>query len=85
MTTLLEFTEGSDRLSDDEVVATAMLMLFAGHETTTSLIANGMYVLIKSPAEMARLRADFGLIAAMLRSVNLIAPSATQLPISLYG
>ncbi len=62
LTTLLEFTEGSDRLSDDEVVSTAMLMLFAGHETTTSLIANGMYVLIKSPAEMARLRADLGLI-----------------------
>lgn len=62
LTTLLEFTEGNDRLTDDEATSTAMLMLFAGHETTTSLIANGMYALMKNPAEMERLRADHGLI-----------------------
>ncbi len=62
LTTLLEFTEGDDGLSDDEVVSTAMLMLFAGHETTTNLIGNGMYSLIKNPDEMERLRADHSLI-----------------------
>jgi hypothetical protein len=45
-----------DRLSDDELVATCVLLLFAGHETTTHHIANGLRALLAFPAELARLR-----------------------------
>jgi hypothetical protein len=50
--------DGGDRLSDDELVATCILLLFAGHETTTNHIANGMLALLAFPGELEALRAD---------------------------
>jgi hypothetical protein len=44
-------------LSDDEVVANCVLLLFAGHETTTNLLGNGLYHLLAQPARLAALRA----------------------------
>jgi cytochrome P450 len=35
-----------------------VLLLFAGHETTTNLIGNGLYHLLTHPAELERLRRD---------------------------
>lgn len=45
-------------LSDDEIVHTLMFVLFAGHETTTNLIASGVLWLVRNPALAARLRAE---------------------------
>ena len=50
-------------LSDDEIVHTLMFVLFAGHETTTNLIASGVLWLVRTPGLMARLRAEPGRIA----------------------
>jgi cytochrome P450 len=49
-------------LSEDELVATSVLLLFAGHETTTHLIANGMMALLDHPGEFDRLRAGPALL-----------------------
>src|SRR5207244_904227 len=38
---LVHLEDEGDRLSEDELVATCVLLLFAGHETTTHHIANG--------------------------------------------
>lgn len=46
------------RLSEDELVATCMLVLFAGHETTTHLLGNALNALLDHPAQMALLRAE---------------------------
>jgi hypothetical protein len=54
---LLESHEVGDRLSNDELFATVVLILAAGHETTTNLIGNGLYTLLTHPAELAKLRA----------------------------
>ena len=45
-------------LRDDEIVHTLMFVLFAGHETTTNLIASSVLSLVRNPQLMARLRAE---------------------------
>jgi cytochrome P450 len=47
-----------EQLTEDEVVATAVLLLFAGHETTTKLLANGVLELLRHPEQMELLRED---------------------------
>ncbi len=54
--------EQGQGLSEDELVACCMLFLFAGHETTTNLIGNALFMLCRNPEEQARLRGDPGLI-----------------------
>jgi cytochrome P450 len=46
------------RLSPDEVVATATLLLIAGHETTVNLITNGVLTLLRHPGVLQRLRRE---------------------------
>jgi cytochrome P450 len=52
-----------DALGEDELIAACSLLLFAGHETTTNLIGNGIWALDRHPAEKARLLAAPALIA----------------------
>ncbi|MFE6041851.1 cytochrome P450 [Streptomyces sp. NPDC056452] len=54
--------EGGDRLSSDELVGMAFLLLVAGHETTVNLISNGVRALLDHPDQLALLRADPELI-----------------------
>ena len=49
-------------LTEDELVATCMLVLFGGHETTTNLIANAVNALLDHPGQHERLRAQPALI-----------------------
>ena len=44
-----------ERLDDAELVANAVLLLFAGHETTTNLIANAILALVRNPAALRTL------------------------------
>jgi cytochrome P450 len=66
---LVHLNDAGDRLSDDELVATCILLLFAGHETTTNHIANGLLGLLSFPQEMAKLRADPALAAAAVEEL----------------
>ncbi|HEV7656697.1 MAG TPA: cytochrome P450 [Mycobacteriales bacterium] len=43
------------RLSEDELVATAVLLQMAGHEASVNVVGNGAYALLTHPAERARL------------------------------
>lgn len=56
LTALSQAEEGDDQLSTDELVANAILLLVAGHETTTNLIGNGMLALLQHPHQLAHLR-----------------------------
>lgn len=42
--------------SEDEVVANCVLLVFAGHETTTNLLGNGLFHLLRHPEQYRRLR-----------------------------
>lgn len=61
---LLQGDGAQNRLAADEVVSTLILLLFAGHETTTNLIGNAMLVLLRHRDQMQRLIAEPGLIAS---------------------
>jgi cytochrome P450 len=57
---LVALDDAGDRLSEDELVATCILLLFAGHETTTHHLANGLRALMDFPEEMEKLRQNPG-------------------------
>lgn len=50
--------EDGGRLSPDELIGMAFLLLVAGHETTVNLIGNGVRALLAHPDQLAALRAD---------------------------
>src|SRR3954451_24050005 len=50
-------TEG-DRLSEDELVTTCILLLNAGHEATVNVSGNGLLALLQHPDQLQRLRDD---------------------------
>jgi len=54
---LIAAEEAEARLTEDEIVASCILLLFAGHETTANLIGNGVLAFLRHPAELAKLRA----------------------------
>ena len=56
-------------LSDDEIVATCVILLQAGHETTADLISLGIRGLLLHPGELARLRAEPGRIEAAVEEL----------------
>lgn len=60
-----------DWLDETDVVAMFVVLMFAGHETTTNLIGNGLLALLRNPTQLARLREDptllKGAIEEMLR------------------
>jgi len=58
MSLMLAAEHEGDRLSRDEVVANCVLLLFAGHETTTNLLGNGLFHLLRHPPQRHALAAD---------------------------
>ena len=69
LTELVALDEGGERLSEDELIATCMLLLFAGHETTTHHLANGLRALLAFPGELEKLRADPSLAPAAVEEL----------------
>jgi cytochrome P450 len=61
LTGLAQARESDDQLTDDEIIATAILLFAAGFETTTNLIGNGLLALLQHPDQLERLRAEPGL------------------------
>jgi len=53
---LIDIEEEGEVLSEEELYAQCIALLFAGHETTRNLIGNGMYTLLQNPKQMAELR-----------------------------
>ncbi len=69
LTAMIVAEEAGDRLTEDELLATCVLLFFAGHETTVNLIGNGMLALLRNPSEQERLRRDPSLMAGAIEEM----------------
>jgi pimeloyl-[acyl-carrier protein] synthase len=49
LTALVRAEDNQSRLSEDEIYSTILVLLIAGNETTTNLIGNGLYALLRHP------------------------------------
>jgi cytochrome P450 len=56
LSALVGIRDGSDRLSDRELVSMAFQLMYGAQDTTVNLIGNGMLALLDNPAAMAELR-----------------------------
>ncbi len=70
---------GEDGLSAGELAGACTLLLFAGHETTADLLANGTVALVRHPAELDRLHRDPGMWAMAVEEIlRYDAPTKVQ-------
>lgn len=69
MTGLVEAEADGDRLSREELQSMVLLLLTAGHETTVSLIANGVFALLRNPEQLALLREQPQLISSAVEEL----------------
>jgi len=58
-----------DRLSEEEVIATCIVTMVGGLETTTNLIANGILTLLRHPEQMRRLQDDLSLVPSAVEEM----------------
>ncbi|PBC63868.1 cytochrome [Streptomyces sp. Tue6028] len=73
--------DGPDgRMTDEEIVATANLLLIAGHETTVNLITNGMLTLLRHPEVLQRLRDDPDLVVPLVEELLRYEPPVHIIP-----
>ncbi|MFF2526859.1 cytochrome P450 [Streptomyces liangshanensis] len=73
---LIAAHDAEDRLTEQEMVSTCVLLLNAGHEATVNTTTNGWLTLFRHPAELARLRADMA--AATASAAGEPPPSAAD-------
>jgi pimeloyl-[acyl-carrier protein] synthase len=72
LTALVQAEAAGDRLTEPELMATLVLLLVAGHETTTNLIGNGALALLKNPdqADWLREKDEAGDTAAVKNAIE---------------
>jgi cytochrome P450 len=63
---MVDARDEQETLSTDEVIATCILLLFAGHETTTNLLGNGLYHSMRFRDQWERMTADTGLVESAI-------------------
>ena len=66
---LVAATDQGDVLSEDQLVATCVVALIAGNETTRNLIGNGMLALLRSPDQLEKLWQDPSLVESAVEEL----------------
>ncbi|MFI1289119.1 cytochrome P450 [Streptomyces sp. NPDC020792] len=66
---LIAAHDEGDRLTEQEMISTAVLLLNAGHEATVNATVNGWWALFRNPEQLAALRADHSLIPSAIEEL----------------
>lgn len=80
-----------DRLTDPEIVANALIVLFGGIETTESTVLNVIWTLLTHPAALSAIRADWSLLPAAIEEAMRWEPAVQSCtrhlahPVTLHG
>ena len=69
LTALIAVEEEGDRLSEEELITTMILLFAAGFETTTNLIGNGLWLLMRNPEQFQLLREKPDLMGGFIEEV----------------
>ena len=77
---LLDAEVRGRRLSDEEVVGIVVMMITAGHYTTTSAMGNSVLRLARDASLQARLRADMSLVPQAIEEVLRVDSSQQSMP-----
>jgi cytochrome P450 len=91
LTRLAEAEVDGERLTQEEVLGFVQLLLVGGQETTANLIDNAVLCFLENPDQLARLRAEPGLLPSAIeevlryRSPVQWMPRATRRPVEVHG
>ncbi|RCG28921.1 cytochrome P450 [Sphaerisporangium album] len=66
---LAQVVDEGDRLTEEELIGTCVLLLNAGHEATVNVTGNGWWSLFRNPAELERLRTDPSLLPSAMEEL----------------
>ena len=69
-----------ERLTDWEAASTLVLLVVAGHETTTNAIGNTIRLLVEEPGLLEKVQADRSLAGALVEESLRLDPPVTALP-----
>jgi cytochrome P450 len=69
LSSLIVAEDAGQRLSEDELLATCVLLLIAGHETTANLIGNGVLALLRHPDQLSKLRSDPSMMSSAVEEL----------------
>ena len=69
ITDVVQLQAEGAQLKDQEIVSNLIGLLVGGNLTTSDLIGNGVYALLTHPAELAKLKADPGIVSQVVEEV----------------
>lgn len=74
ITGLIEARDQDDRLTENEMVGMAFMILIGGYDTTLSMISSAALALLRDPERLAELRADPGLLTGAVEELLRFEP-----------
>jgi unspecific monooxygenase len=69
ISTLAQVVDEGDRLTEDELIGTCVLVLNAGHEASVNVTGNGWWALFRNPAQLALLRSNPSLVPSAIEEL----------------
>ena len=66
---LIQARDGDERLDHGELLSTLLQLIVAGHDTTTSLLGNGVVALLRNPEQLERVKTDPSRVSALIEEI----------------